>query len=80
MSDTIPKPTIFIEPGNYRHYKGGQYKVLCMPLHSETLETLVVYEALKKEGGTWVRPAQMFLESVEIDGQSVPRFEKIMAP
>jgi hypothetical protein len=80
MSDPMPKPTIFIDPGTYRHYKGGLYKVLFMALHSESLETMVVYEALKNEGGTWVRPAAMFLESVEIDGQSVQRFERIHVP
>ncbi len=80
MSDTMPKPNIFIDPGTYRHYKGGLYKVLCMALHSESLETMVVYEALKSEGGTWVRPAGMFLETVEIEGQCKPRFEKINSP
>ena len=76
----MPKPTIFIHPGTYRHYKGGLYKVISMALHSESLETMVVYEALRNGGGTWVRPAGMFLETVEIDGQSLARFEKIISP
>jgi hypothetical protein len=77
MSETIPKPNIFITPGTYQHYKGGLYKVISMALHSETLETMVVYEALYNGGGLCVRPASMFLENVQIDGQTLPRFKAI---
>ena len=42
--------------------------------HSETLEEMVVYRALYGEGGLWVRPAAMFLETVERDGKIFPRF------
>ena len=77
MSETFPKPNIFIPPGIYQHYKGGLYKVISMALHSETLETLVVYEALYQEGSIWVRPAGMFLENVLIDGQTVARFKPV---
>jgi hypothetical protein len=80
MSDTIPKPSIFIAPGTYQHYKGGLYKVIAMALHSETLETMVIYEALYQAGLNWVRPAKMFLENVEINGQSIPRFKALESP
>lgn len=77
MSETIPKPNIFIAPGTYRHYKGGLYKVISMALHSETLETMVVYEALYGSGGIWVRPASMFLENVQVEGQTQARFKPL---
>ena len=47
--------------------------------HSETEEALVVYRALYGDYGLWVRPAEMFAECVEINGQSLPRFECIKA-
>lgn len=61
--------------GKYRHYKGKEYKVIGVARHSETLEELVVYQALYGEGGFWVRPIKMFLEEVEVDGKKMPRFE-----
>lgn len=63
-----------LAPGRYRHYKGGEYEVLCEARHSETEEELVVYRALYGERGVWVRPRAMFCEEVELDGTLVPRF------
>ena len=63
-----------IQPGKYRHFKGGEYEVLGTALHSETQEPMVVYRALYGEGGLWVRPADMWNETVERDGYSGPRF------
>lgn len=66
-----------MKPGKYKHYKGKLYEVIGTARHSETLEELVVYKALyQKEGeNLWVRPLQMFLEEVEIEGIKKPRFE-----
>lgn len=63
--------------GLYEHHKGFRYKVIGVARHSETLEELVVYQALYGEGGTWVRPLVMFLENIVINGQSKPRFKLI---
>lgn len=60
--------------GIYRHYKGNNYRVLGEARHSETLEALVVYQALYGERGLWVRPKAMFLETVRVDGREMPRF------
>ena len=66
-----------ILPGRYRHFKGNEYEVLCVARHSETLEDMVVYRALYGDGDVWVRPASMWNETVERDGQVRPRFEYI---
>lgn len=68
-----------IKPGIYRHFKGNLYQVLCMAKHSETLEEMVVYKALYNEQGVWVRPAFMWNEKVEHQGQTVARFTYIKA-
>jgi hypothetical protein len=62
------------ETGLYRHYKGQPYRVLGTARHSETMEPLVVYQALYGEYGLWVRPAAMFCENVQVEGRTVPRF------
>ena len=61
--------------GKYKHYKGNMYEVLGVAHHSETQEELVVYRALYNDFDLWVRPLAMFLESVEINGVIMPRFE-----
>lgn len=63
-----------IRPGRYRHFKGNEYRVLGVAKHSETLEEMVVYQALYDEGGLWVRPAAMWNETVERDGKVFQRF------
>ncbi len=73
--DLAPLPELAL--GRYRHYKGGEYEVLGVVRHSETLEALVLYRALYGAMGLWVRPAAMFSEQIEVNGQSRPRFEKI---
>jgi hypothetical protein len=64
-----------LEKGIYKHYKGNLYEVLGVAQHSETLEHLVVYKTLYGDFSTWVRPLDMFQESVEKDGEQVARFE-----
>lgn len=63
-----------LKPGRYRHFKGGEYQVEGVATHSESGEQLVVYRPLYGEGGLWVRPLSMFQETVDRDGQSLPRF------
>jgi hypothetical protein len=66
-----------LKPGRYLHYKGNEYVVLGVARHSETEERLVVYQPQYGERGLWVRPLDMFLESVVRDGETVPRFKYI---
>ncbi len=66
-----------IKIGKYRHSKSGkEYRVIGIAKHSETLEDLVVYEALyeNKTSRLWARPLSKFVEKVEIAGKKVPRF------
>ena len=64
-------------PGLYRHYKGGEYEVLEVAIHSETEEELVIYRPLYGERRLWARPLGMFIESVQLESGEVPRFQAI---
>ena len=66
-----------IKLGRYRHFKGMEYEVIGVASHSETLEPMVVYKALYGDGGLWVRPAAMWNETLERDGQIFQRFTYI---
>ena len=68
-----------LQPGLYRHYKGPQYRVFSVAQHSETEEYVVFYQALYGDYGMWVRPLTMFQETVEVDGERVPRFALVQA-
>jgi cyclomaltodextrinase / maltogenic alpha-amylase / neopullulanase len=63
-----------IKIGRYQHFKGMEVEVIGIAKHSETLEEMVVY---RHDGELWVRPKNMFLETVERDGQIIPRFKFI---
>ena len=66
-----------IKTGKYRHFKGGEYEVLCVAKHSETQEEMVVYRALYGEGETWVRPLSMWNDTVTREGKTYRRFAPV---
>lgn len=66
-----------IRPGRYRHYKGKDYAAFRVARHSETEDAFVVYRLLYGDGGWWVRPYDMFVGDVMVDGKLQPRFEYI---
>ena len=66
-----------IKLGKYRHFKGNEYEVIGIARHSETLEEMVVYRALYDDAGIWVRPAEMWNETVERNGKAFQRFTYI---
>jgi hypothetical protein len=66
-----------LEIGRYRHYKGNEYEVIGVAKHSEDETNLVVYRPLYGEKGLWVRPLDMFVETVEVDGETKARFKYI---
>lgn len=67
-----------LTPGKYQHYKGDYYEVVGVALHSENQEPMVVYRPLYETPvPLWVRPYEMFIQHVVVDGQQVPRFKKV---
>ncbi len=76
MTEDLP-PLPPAPPGRYRHYNGGEYRLLGVVRHSETLEPLVLYRPLYGAGGDWVRPHAMFFEDVVVGGVRQPRFARI---
>ena len=66
-----------LQPGIYRHFKGNTYRLIGVASHSETLEPMVIYQALYGERKLWVRPASMWTETIDRDGYHGPRFQYI---
>lgn len=66
-----------VKLGIYEHYKGKKYRVIGVAKHSETLEDMVVYEALyeNKTSKLWIRLIEMFLEDIKINNKTIPRFK-----
>jgi hypothetical protein len=75
MPEQLP-PLPVIPLGEYEHYTGNQYSVLSVARHSETLEPMVVYQALYGNHAIWVRPTKMFAEYVIVNGEKMPRFAR----
>ena len=63
--------------GKYRHFKGNLCEVVDLVHHSETQEPLVLYRALYGDRGLWVRPLEMFFETIEREGKTLLRFEPV---
>ena len=66
----LPEPKL----GRYRHYKGGEYELVGVVRHSETLEVMALYRPLYNASGLWVRPYAMFFEEIEHEGRKQARF------
>ena len=73
---TYEEAAEIIRPGKYRHFKGNEYEVTGIARHSETGEPMVVYRALYGNNELWVRPAEMWNETVTRDGKTFQRFTR----
>ena len=60
----------------YRHFKGGEYEIVAMALQEDTLLPVVVYRSLSK-GLIWVRTVEDFMQVIDRDVYTGPRFMKI---
>ena len=70
--------TPHLETGIYRHYKGDSYEVIGVGNDTETQESVVIYRPLyQSDVAYWVRPYAMFMETVIVDGERIPRFKKV---
>lgn len=76
-ANSVKTKELKIDSKGYKHFKGGLYELVCEATDSETQEDLIVYKSLK-DGKVWVRPKKMFFEKVEVNGKSMPRFEKLI--
>lgn len=80
-SDAMPE----LKLGKYRHFRNRKsYQVIDVAMHTETREKMVIYKALYDclelaadfgPNPYFVRPYNMFIENVEHEGKTVPRFE-----
>lgn len=70
---------MLLKPGLYRHYKGNDYFVFQVATHSETDELFVIYRYLYDDFGWSVRPLELFQQTVELAGETIPRFRFVRA-
>lgn len=65
----------------YHHFKGNNYVVIDLAVHSESAEPLVIYKSVGDDDYTWARPLTMFLSPVDKnkypDIKQELRFEKV---
>ena len=66
-----------LKTGTYRHFRGKEYEVYGVVNHSETEETLVLYRPLYGKQALWVRPMNLFTDSVRVNDEYIPRFSLV---
>lgn len=67
--ETVPRKSL------WRHFKGGDYRVVAVVFDSETLQLEVVHESVDHPGITFTRTMSNWLETVEFQGYTLSRFE-----
>ena len=63
----------------YAHYKHPEaaYTIRGFAIREDTQDVCVIYDAEYGERIPFIRSIQSFVESVEVEGASVPRFSKL---
>lgn len=76
IDDAKSKVTI---GATYVHYKGADkiYQVIGLGFLEATDELCVIYQAQYGKQLTFLRPLSIWLERVEWEGKTLPRFKKI---
>lgn len=81
MQEARPKdaaPATCAQERFFRHFKGGEYKILCIARDcDDPSHELVVYQALYGDGQVWVRSREEFFSEVSREGYTGPRFVEI---
>lgn len=73
-AEKIVQKLEYVKKGRYLHFKGTEYEVLGVSIHSETGEKLVIYMSVDGKDTLWARPYDMFTDIVEYNGSMVNRF------
>jgi len=67
-----------VVPGSkWQHYKGGEYTIDHMVLLEDTSEVAVIYAPVSHPDISFVRPLTSWLETVEWNGETMPRYVEI---
>ncbi|MGB4800840.1 MAG: DUF1653 domain-containing protein [Candidatus Saccharimonadales bacterium] len=78
LQEMLAEATELVRPGStWRHYKGGVYVVSCLAFNEETLDIKVIYQPVEAPEIFFTRQLVVWLESVEWEGATLPRFEHI---
>lgn len=62
----------------YRHYKGALYRILTVATlvadDRDSVQKMVVYQDVAHPEKIWVRAIEIFTETIEHNGGTIPRF------
>lgn len=72
-ADMVPENSI------WRHYKGNNYIIDCIAFDEETLDFEVIYHPVDHPSLHFSRLMTVWLETVQYDGQTLPRFEHLLS-
>ena len=72
-TDMVPEKSI------WRHYKGNDYLVDYIAFDEETLDFEVIYHPVRHPALHFARPMVVWLETVEFNGHTLPRFERLLS-
>jgi len=60
--------------GTYQHYKGSKYTLTDLAFLEANMELCVIYHPLHNPHLNFIRPLSIWLEKVEYEGKTIPRF------
>lgn len=60
----------------YKHFKGGEYRKLCIAIDEPSGRDMVIYQSLET-GKIWCRSKSQFFSAVLHEGNFINRFEYV---